>query len=252
MLERVSFAYPAAGASVLAELDLVIPAGSAVALVGENGAGKTTLVKLLTGMYQPTGGRILLDDTPLTEIDPAAWRERTAATFQDFVEFELLAGEVVGIGDLHRLDDAGAVATALERADAEAVVAQLHSGLRTPVGNSFEQGQQLSGGQWQRLALARGMMRPAPLLLILDEPTASLDAITEARLFDRYLAARAEARRTGAITVLVSHRFSTVRMADLIVVIEQGRIAEQGTHQHLMATGGLYSQLYEMQARAYR
>ena len=252
VLERVSFGYPPAGASVLAELDLVIPAGSAVALVGENGAGKTTLVKLLTGMYQPTRGRILLDDTPLTEIDPAAWRARTAATFQDFVEFELLAREVVGIGDLYKLDDDDAVATALKRADAEAVVAQLHSGLGTPVGTSFEEGQQLSGGQWQRLALARGMMRPAPLLLILDEPTASLDAITEARLFDRYLAARADARRTGAITVLVSHRFSTVRMADLIVVIEHGRIAEQGTHQQLMATGGLYSQLYEMQARAYR
>ena len=251
-LEAVGFSYPPGDKSVLNELDLMIPAGSAVALVGENGAGKTTLVKLLTGMYQPTAGRILLDDVPLTEIDPVAWRERTAATFQDFVEFEFLAREVVGIGDLARLDETAAVATALERADAEAVIAQLHSGLATPVGNSFESGQQLSGGQWQRLALARGMMRPAPLLLILDEPTASLDAITEARLFDRYLEARAAARGSGAINVLVSHRFSTVRMADVIVVLEQGRITEYGTHRQLMATGGLYSQLYEMQARAYR
>jgi ATP-binding cassette subfamily B protein len=252
VLERVGFSYPPGEQSVLADLDLVIPAGSAVALVGENGAGKTTLVKLLTGMYQPTAGRILLDGTPLTAIDPAAWRARTAATFQDFVEFELLAQEVVGIGDLDHIDSPAAIEAAVRRADAEAVIEQLHSGLGTPVGNSFEQGQQLSGGQWQRLALARGMMRPAPLLLILDEPTASLDAITEARLFDRYLEARASARRTGAITVLVSHRFSTVRMADLIVVLEQGRITEHGTHQQLIAAGGLYAQLYEMQARAYR
>jgi ATP-binding cassette subfamily B protein len=252
VLERVGFAYPPGEQSVLTDLDLVIPAGSAVALVGENGAGKTTLVKLLTGMYQPTAGRILLDGTPLTAIHPDAWRARTAATFQDFVEFELLAQEVVGIGDLDHMESLEAIGAALQRADAEAVIEQLHSGLGTPVGNSFEQGQQLSGGQWQRLALARGMMRPAPLLLILDEPTASLDAITEARLFDRYLAARAGARQTGAITVLVSHRFSTVRMADLIVVLEQGRITEHGTHQQLMAGGGLYAQLYEMQARAYR
>jgi ATP-binding cassette subfamily B protein len=252
VLERVGFAYPPGEPSVLADLDLTLPAGSAVALVGENGAGKTTLVKLLTGMYQPTAGRILLDGTPLTAIDPAAWRTRTAATFQDFVEFELLAREVVGIGDLDHMEDLEAIGAALQRADAEAVIEQLRSGLGTPVGNSFEEGQQLSGGQWQRLALARGMMRPTPLLLVLDEPTASLDAITEARLFDRYLAARAKARQTGAITVLVSHRFSTVRMADLIVVLEQGRITEHGTHQQLMAAGGLYAQLYEMQARAYR
>lgn len=251
-LERVSFSYPLSDKAVLSDLDLMLPAGSAVAVVGENGAGKTTLIKLLTGMYQPTAGRILLDDTPLTDIDPVAWRSRTAATFQDFIQFELLAREVVGIGDVEQIAHEPAIAAAVARANAQAVVDGLRDGLSTPLGSSFEAGQQLSGGQWQRLALARGMMRPSPLLLILDEPTASLDALTETALFERYLAARASARAIGAITVLVSHRFSTVRMADVIVVLEHGRVTEHGSHEQLMQTGGAYSQLFEMQARAYR
>lgn len=251
-LEHVSFSYPLSESAVLSDIDLVLPAGSAVAVVGENGAGKTTLIKLLTAMYQPTAGRILLDETPLTDIDPAVWRAHTAATFQDFIQFELLAQEVVGIGSLKHMADEAAVMTALERASARGIVEELHDGLATPLGSSFEQGQQLSGGQWQRLALARGMMRPSPLLLVLDEPTASLDAMTEAALFERYLAAREAARVTGAITSLVSHRFSTVRMADEIVVLEEGRITEHGTHDQLMSIGGLYAQLFEMQARAYR
>jgi ATP-binding cassette, subfamily B, bacterial len=250
--EAVSFAYPLNDSTVLSHIDLMLPAGSAVAVVGENGAGKTTLIKLLTGMYQPTAGRILLDDTPLTDIDPAAWRTRTAATFQDFIQFELLAQEVVGIGNLEHVADNAAVTTALERANAQAIIEELEDGLQTPLGSSFEHGQQLSGGQWQRLALARGMMRPSPLLLVLDEPTASLDAITEAALFERYLAARESARATGAITILVSHRFSTVRMADVIVVLERGRITEHGSHEQLMRNDGLYAQLFEMQAQAYR
>jgi ATP-binding cassette, subfamily B, bacterial len=251
-LQDVSFHYPPDGAPVLSEVDLELPAGSAVALVGENGAGKTTLVKLLTGMYRPTAGRVLLDGTPLAEIDLSGWRSRTAATFQDFVRFEMLAREVVGLGDLPRIDDEPALAVALERADATPVLPELHAGLETPLGRSFHSGQDLSGGQWQRLALARGMMRDAPLLLILDEPTASLDAITETALFERYLAARAAARESGAITVLVSHRFSTVRMADLIVVLKDGRIAERGDHATLIQAGGLYAELFELQARAYR
>jgi ATP-binding cassette, subfamily B, bacterial len=251
-LNRVSFSYPSSDSAVLSDIDLMLPAGSAVAVVGENGAGKTTLIKLLTGMYQPTAGSILLDDTPLSDIDPAVWRARTAATFQDFIQFELVAQEVVGIGDLEHITDEATVTTALERANAQAIIEELHNGLQTPLGSSFEHGQQLSGGQWQRLALARGMMRPTPLLLVLDEPTASLDAITEAALFERYLAARENARATGAITVLVSHRFSTVRMADVIVVLERGRITEQGSHEQLMRSGGLYAQLFEMQAQAYR
>jgi ATP-binding cassette subfamily B protein len=251
-LREVSFGYPPDGDLVLDGVDLHLPAGAAVALVGENGAGKTTLVKLLTGMYQPTAGRVLLDGVPLADLDLAAWRERTAATFQDFVRFELLAAEAVGVGDLPRMSQPAALASALERADATAVAASLPEGLDSRLGRSFTGGQELSGGQWQRLALARGMMRDVPLLLILDEPTASLDAITEAALFERYLSARQLARESGAITLLVSHRFSTVRMADLIVVLDQGRIAASGDHASLIRAGGLYAELYELQARAYR
>jgi ATP-binding cassette subfamily B protein len=251
-LRQVSFGYPPDGAAVLDRIDLDLPAGSAIALVGENGAGKTTLVKLLTGMYQPTGGQVLLDGVPLGQVDLAAWRQRTAATFQDFMRFELPAGETVGLGDLPRIDDAAALDRALHRADAAAVVSALPDGFGTRLGRSFTGGQELSGGQWQRLALARGMMRDAPLLLILDEPTASLDAITEAALFERYLAARKLASQTGAITLLVSHRFSTVRMADLIVVVDQGRVVASGDHASLIRAGGLYAELFEMQARSYR
>jgi ATP-binding cassette, subfamily B, bacterial len=251
-LREVSFGYPPDGATVLDGVDLHLPAGSAVALVGENGAGKTTVVKLLTGMYQPTSGQVLLDGVPLADMDVAAWRERTAATFQDFVRYEFLAGETVGIGDLPRFDQVPALSQALRRADATEVAETLPDGLATPLGRSFTGGQDLSGGQWQRLALARGMMRDVPLLLILDEPTASLDAITEAALFERYLAARKLASQAGAITLLVSHRFSTVRMADLIVVLDKGRIAASGDHASLIRAGGLYAELYEMQASSYR
>jgi len=251
-LREVSFGYPPDGATVLDRVDLHLPAGTTVALVGENGAGKTTLVKLLTGMYQPTAGQVLLDGIPLADIDLAAWRERTAATFQDFVRYELRAGQAVGIGDLPRIDSGAALSEALRRADAGAVAESLPDGLGTRLGRSFTGGHELSGGQWQRLALARGMMRDLPLLLILDEPTASLDAITEAALFERYLSARALARQSGAITLLVSHRFSTVRMADLIVVLDRGRIAASGDHASLIRAGGLYAELYELQARAYR
>jgi ATP-binding cassette, subfamily B, bacterial len=251
-MREVSFGYPPDGATVLDRIDLHMPAGSAVALVGENGAGKTTLVKLLTGMYQPTSGHVLLDGVPLSDLDLAVWRQRTAAAFQDFVRYEFLAGETVGIGDLPRLDHVPALSQALRRADAATVAEALPDGLATPLGRSFTGGQDLSGGQWQRLALARGMMRDVPLLLILDEPTASLDAITEAALFERYLAARQQASEAGAITLLVSHRFSTVRMADLIVVLDKGRIAASGDHDSLIRAGGLYAELYEMQARSYR
>jgi ATP-binding cassette subfamily B protein len=251
-LRDVSFGYPPDGDTILDRVNLHLPAGSAVALVGENGAGKTTLVKLLTGMYSPTTGQILVDGVPLDDLDLAGWRARSAAAFQDFVQFELPAGQTVGLGDLPRLDDEPALRRALERADATGLVSELPDGLATKLGRSFSGGQELSGGQWQRLALARGMMRDLPLLLILDEPTASLDAITEAALFERYLAARQQAAASGAITLLVSHRFSTVRMADLIVVLESGRVAASGDHASLMRAGGLYAELYELQARAYR
>ncbi|MBO0868302.1 MAG: ABC transporter ATP-binding protein [Micromonosporaceae bacterium] len=250
-LRGVSFAYPSAEKSTLEDVDLDLPAGSTVALVGENGAGKTTLVKLLTAMYQPTSGQILVDGADLSTMDPAAWRERTRGAFQDFVRFQLTAGEVVGVGDLPRLDDAESVHRALRRAGADGLLDRLPDGLDTLLGRYFTGGQELSGGQWQRLALARGMMRTGPLLTVLDEPTASLDALAEAALFERYAQAAREIDG-GAITLLVSHRFSTVAAAQLIVVLEQGRVVEVGSHEQLLARGGLYAQLLTLQAQGYR
>jgi ATP-binding cassette, subfamily B, bacterial len=252
-LEDVTFRYPDTGRYVLENVSLDIPAGATVAVVGENGAGKSTLVKLLARFYDPTGGRILVDGTELIRIDQAEWRTRMAAGFQDFARFELLAGETVGVGDLDRMDDQPAVAAALSRAAATDVVDALPDGARTPLGATFDGGTELSGGQWQKLALGRAMMRPEPLLLLLDEPTASLDAPTEHALFERYAAnARRVSALTGAITVLISHRFSTVRMADLILVVDGGRLVEAGGHDQLMARDGLYAELFGLQARGYR
>jgi ATP-binding cassette subfamily B protein len=252
-LDHVTFRYPGTDIDVVRDLTLDIPAGATVALVGENGAGKTTLVKLLSGMYTPTSGRILVDGVPLTDFDIVEWREQMSAAFQDFVKFELAARDVVGVGDLAATNDDDVVLEALERAGAADVVETLDRGLDTTLGRSFKGGRDLSGGQWQKLALGRAMMRPTPLLLVLDEPTSSLDAHTEGALFDRYERAARRARNvTGAVTILVSHRFSTVRMADLIVVLEDGRISAAGTHRALMAERGLYAELYDLQAQPYR
>jgi ATP-binding cassette subfamily B protein len=251
--EDVSFRYPGTDADVLSGVSLRLPAGSTIALVGENGAGKTTLVKLLTGVYAPSAGRILVDGVELGRMDLEGWRARTSAAFQDFVRWELLAREAVGIGDLPRIEEQEAADTALTRAGAEDLTATLPRGLETQLGRDWEGGAELSGGQWQKLALARAMMREAPLLLILDEPTASLDADAEHALFERYARATGlTAAESGTITVLVSHRFSTVRMADLIVVLDGGRVVEQGSHRELMQRDGLYSELYRLQSRAYR
>ncbi|HTU94252.1 MAG TPA: ABC transporter ATP-binding protein [Solirubrobacteraceae bacterium] len=252
-LEGLIFAYPGGEEPALGPLDLELPAGRTVALVGENGAGKTTLVKLLCGMYRPTAGRIAVDGLDLQALDPGAWRERVSAAFQDFVRFQFRLGESVGVGDLPRLDDADVVRAALTRADADGLEHELADGLQGWIGNRFTGGRELSGGQWQRLALARGLMRGAPLLVVLDEPTASLDAATETALFERYAqAARAAAEAQGTVTLLVSHRFSTVRAADLIVVLDAGRVVESGSHDALMRAGGTYAELFELQARAYR
>jgi ATP-binding cassette, subfamily B, bacterial len=223
------------------------------ALVGENGAGKSTLVKLLCRFYDPSLGRISVDGVDLARIDPDSWRGRIAAGFQDFVRFELLAQESVGVGDVPQLDDRRAVEAAIERAAAWDLLEDLPAGLDTPLGRTQRNGAELSGGQWQKLALARAMMRGRPLLLILDEPTSALDAHAEHELFERYAeSAGAVAKATGGIAIFVSHRFSTVRMADLIVVMHDGRVEEFGTHPDLLAAGGRYADLFELQARAYR
>jgi len=252
-LRDVSFRYPGTEVDVLAGIDLTLPAGTTVAVVGDNGSGKSTLVKLLCRFYEPSSGVITVDGTDLRRIDVAQWRSRMSAGFQDFARLELRAAHTIGVGDLAHLDDSEAVGSALRRAASADVVTSLPEGLETQLGASFDAGAELSGGQWQKLALARAMMRPAPLLLVLDEPTAALDAETEHDLFERYAsAASAVAARTGGITVVVSHRFSTVRMADLIVVVSGGRIVEVGSHDELEEAGGLYAELYELQARSYR
>jgi ATP-binding cassette subfamily B protein len=246
--DDVSFAYPGTERLVLENVDLTLPSGSVVALVGENGAGKTTLVKLLCKLYEPTGGRILVDGLPLARMKADDWRSNLAGAFQDFFRFEFPAQHSVGVGDLGHLDDRPMVAAAVGRAGADDVIRNLPNGLDTQLGPAWPGGVEVSFGQWQKLALARGFMREEPILLVLDEPTAALDAETEHALFERYAAA---ARGNGRLTVLVSHRFSTVRMADLIVVLD-GRVREVGTHEDLMARGGQYAELYGIQEAAYR
>jgi len=259
--QNVSFAYPGTDRLVLEDVNLMLPAGVVVAIVGENGAGKTTLVKLLAKLYEPSAGRILIDGIELARMPANKWRTRLAGAFQDFFRFEFRARHTVGVGDVPRLDDEPAVATAVERAGAGDVVGQLTSGLETQLGHTWPQGVEVSFGQWQKFALARGFMRDRPLLLVLDEPTAALDAETEHALFERYAAMSgsrksgpddANVNEDGRITILVSHRFSTVRMADLIVVLAGARVAEVGTHDELMARGGSYAELYGIQAAAYR
>jgi ATP-binding cassette subfamily B protein len=250
-LDHVSFAYPGTTRLVLEDVSLTLPAGAVVAIVGENGAGKTTLVKLLAKMYEPTSGAIFVDEVPLARMPAAGWRARLSGAFQDFFRFEFKARHTVGLGDVPRLDEEAPVAAAVARAGAEDVVAKLAFGLETQLGPTWPGGVEVSFGQWQKLALARGFMRERPLLLVLDEPTAALDAETEHALFERY-AAQARGGSDGRITILVSHRFSTVRMADLIVVLDGAHLVEFGTHADLMAKGGQYSELYGIQAAAYR
>jgi len=248
--EHVSFAYPGTDRLVLDDVDLRLAPGSVVAIVGENGAGKTTLVKLLCRLYQPTHGRILVAGADLARMPPDTWRSRLSGAFQDFFRFEFRVRHTVGVGDLPRLDDRAAVAAAVDRAGASDVVQQLVAGVETQLGATWPEGVELSFGQWQKLALARGFMRERPLVLVLDEPTAALDAETEHALFERYAAA---ARGSDdRITILVSHRFSTVRMADFIVVLRGSRLIESGTHEALMTKGGHYAELYRIQAAAYR
>jgi len=251
-LENVSFAYPGTERLVLENVSLKLPAGTVVAIVGENGAGKTTLVKLLSKFYEPSSGAIYVDGQALARMPADDWRQRLAGAFQDFFRFELRALHSIGLGDVPRRDDKPAVTVAVDRAGASDVVSRFAAGLDTQLGPTWPEGVEVSFGQWQKIALARGFMRDDPLLLVLDEPTAALDAETEHALFERYAAAARGGSVDGRITILVSHRFSTVRMADLIVVLDGAHVVEMGSHAELIARRGPYAELYGIQAAAYR
>jgi ATP-binding cassette subfamily B protein len=246
--EKVSFAYPGSGRSVLRELDLEFPAGTSTAIVGLNGTGKTTLVKLLCGLYEPSSGRISVDGAALEELDARSWQRRLAVIYQDYVRYELDAAANVGLGAPERMGDTAALERAIERAGAAGVTAALPDGLATVLSSRYSGGVDLSGGQWQRIALARALfaVQAGASVLILDEPTAQLDARAEVAFFDRFL----ELTR-GLTTVVISHRFSTVRRADRIAVLDGGQITEQGSHEALMAAGGQYAELFGLQARRF-
>jgi ATP-binding cassette subfamily B protein len=251
-LRDVAFRYPGTERPVLSSLTLDIAAGSTVAVVGENGSGKTTLVKLLLGMYAPSSGTIMVDDVPLSSLSPASWRSRCSAAFQDYSRFSLSAVSSVGVGEVASHASEPLALAALDRAGAAGLAEQLPAGLATRVGGPYTGGHNLSGGQWQKVALGRAMRRPDPLLVVLDEPTASLDAQAEHELFTRYASAAADlASSAGTITLLVSHRFSTVRMADLILYLYEGSVVEAGSHSSLMAAGGRYAEAFTLQAAGY-
>ncbi|MEU9350970.1 ABC transporter ATP-binding protein [Streptomyces griseoloalbus] len=252
-LDGVGFRYPGSDTWVLKDVDLALPAGSVVAVVGANGAGKSTLIKLLAGLHRPTSGRITVDGTDLATVDPDAWHLRTSACFQDFSRLEFSVRHSVGAGSLPHADDDTRVARAVDQGGAADIVAGLPGGLGTRLGRSFDDGVDLSGGEWQRVALARARMRPAPCLLVLDEPTAAIDPLAEDALLSAYVtAARQTVAQARGITLFASHRLSTARLADLIVVVDRGRIAQLGVHDHLMAQpDGIYRDLYERQSRAY-
>jgi len=246
--EKVSFAYPGSDRTVLDEVDLEFPAGTSTAIVGLNGAGKTTLVKLLARLYEPTGGRIVVDGTGLEEFDVRSWQRRLAVIYQDYVRYELDAAANIGLGAPERMGDLAALERACEWAGATDVTGALPDGLATVLSSRYSGGVDLSGGQWQRIALARALfaVHAGASVLVLDEPTAQLDVRAEVAFFDRFLELT-----EGLTTVVISHRFSTVRRADRIVVLEGGRITEQGSHDELLAAGGRYAELFELQARRF-
>jgi ATP-binding cassette, subfamily B, bacterial len=243
--DKVTFRYPDAERNVFHALDLTIPAGRSTALVGINGAGKTTLVKLLARLHDPGDGRILVDGTDLADLDPASWQRQVAVVFQDFAHYPLTFGENVGLGAPEHLDDADGISAVTGRAGAGPVLAALPGGLRTVLSRNYDNGVDLSGGQWQRVALARALfaVRHGATILVLDEPTAWLDARGEADFFDRFLDITA-----GTTTLIISHRFSTVRRAEHICVLDSGRVLEQGSHDELLAAGRRYAEMFTLQA----
>jgi ATP-binding cassette subfamily B protein len=245
--EDVSFTYPGAEQPALEHVSLHLVPGGSLALVGENGSGKTTLIKLLTRLYQPTSGRILLDGRDLAEWEEEALRERIGVIFQDFTRYQMLVGENVGAGDERYFEDESRWREAAEKGMASAFIDTLPAGYQTQLGKWFKDGRELSGGQWQKIALARSFMRTRADILVLDEPTAAMDAQAEADIFEHF---RQLAK--DRITILISHRFSTVRMADQIAVLDRGRIVESGSHEELMRLNGRYAHLFTLQARGYR
>jgi len=248
-LENVSFRYPNQAKDdkwVLRNVDLFIPRGQSVALVGQNGAGKTTLVKLVTRLYEPTEGRVLLDGKDLRAWDRGELLARFGVVFQDFNQYQLKLRENVGVGSVEHLEEVPRIERAVEQGGAHALVANLATGIETPLGRWFQNGVELSGGQWQKVALARGFMREQADILVLDEPTAALDAEAEQAVFERF-----KELSKGKTTLIISHRFPTVRMADRILVLENNGIAEDGTHDALLAADKTYAHLYSMQAAGY-
>jgi ATP-binding cassette subfamily B protein len=245
--EQVSFSYPGASQPALEGIDLHIHPGESLALVGENGSGKTTLIKLLTRLYRPDTGRILLDGMDLSQWDEGALRQRIGVIFQDFSRYQFLVGENIGVGDVRHFEDEDRWREAAGKGMADAIVESLPSGYDTQLGKWFKDGQELSGGQWQKIALSRAFMREEADILVLDEPTAAMDAAAEARIFEHF-----RKLTRNRIAILISHRFSTVRMASQIVVIENGHIIERGSHDELMQLDGHYARLFLLQAAGYR
>ncbi len=245
--EGVSFTYPGAETPSLAGIDLHLKPGQKLALVGENGSGKTTLIKLLTRLYDPTEGRVTLDGRDLREWDIDALRGRVAVIFQDFVRFQMRVGENIGVGDVARFEDEPEWARAAELGMSAPFIESMPEGFKTQLGRWFKGGRELSGGQWQKIALSRAFMRRKADILVLDEPTAAMDAEAEAQIFEHFRDATED-----QMAVFISHRFSTVRMADHIVVLQRGRVVEEGSHEQLMERGGQYAHLFNLQARGYR
>jgi ATP-binding cassette subfamily B protein len=245
VFDHVTFRYPGRDEDAVNDVSFAIAPGETVAVVGRNGAGKSTLIKLVTRLYDPTGGRILLDGIDLRELEPAAVRSLIGGMFQDYVTYQASAAENIGLGELDRIEDRDAVIDAAVKGGADSLLDRLPDGWDTPLGKWFDGGVELSGGEWQKIALGRAFMRDARILL-LDEPTSALDAQAEFELF-----ARLRSLARGRTAIYISHRFSTVRQADRILFLEHGRLVEQGTHQQLMAIAGRYAQLFTLQAAAY-
>jgi ATP-binding cassette subfamily B protein len=246
-LRGVSFRYPGASADALTDLSLTLTPGTSLAIVGENGSGKTTLIKLITRLYEPTAGSILLDGLDLREWDVDALRRRIGVIFQDFGRYQFSVGENIGAGDVRYIEDPERWTRAAEAGMAAPFIEDLPEGYTTQLGRWFKGGRELSGGQWQKIALSRAFMRSDADILVLDEPTAAMDAASEAAIFEHF-------RRMSRdkMTILISHRFSTVRKADQIIVLEHGRIREQGDHDSLMAEDGHYAHLFRLQAEGYQ